>query len=116
MSIGKWLGETLFGAGRELVNKLQRFQRTRSKEQQRAELEQWDRNHIPAHFDPLGACVVCDRPRAVDTEHCPGPVKKWRATRPETPKCAALFKHETLPGFFEPGCEICDPGRTRRPA
>lgn len=116
MGLGSWIGGLVFDGARELVARAQRFSRTRSKAQQKAELEQWNRNHIPLGFDVLGACAVCGKPRAIDVEHCPGPVKRWRMTRPETAKCEAMYQHNPMMLGWVPRCEICDPlGSRGRP-
>ncbi len=105
MSLGSWLAGLVFDGGRELVAKAQRFGRKLTPAQQRAQLEHWDRNHMPLRFT-TGECAVCGKPRATDVEHCPGPVKRWRPTRPETARCL----HNAV--AFIPGCEICDPRHT----
>jgi hypothetical protein len=101
-SIGQWLGERLFAGARAVATQLGRFTRTRTPAQQKAENESWERNHMPRYAQPAGECAVCGKPRAVDTEHCSGPMKPWKAPNAATRRCA-----HTGPG--EPGCVICDP-------
>jgi hypothetical protein len=101
-TIGQWLGDTLFDAGRRVVQKLQAFQRTRTPAEQQAELEEWHRNHIPLRLSMNSQCSICGQPRARDSEHCPGPAKPWKAPNAATRRCM----HR---GAGLPGCAVCDP-------
>lgn len=103
MSAVSWVVDKLFEGGRELVKKAQRFSRTRTPEQQREELEAWDRNHMPIRGKVHFPCAVCGKPRAADYEHCPGPTKPWKPPNAATKRC----KHDGT--AYLPGCVICDP-------
>lgn len=74
-SIGEWIGETLFNAGKAVLDRAKAFGRRLSPEQQREQLEDWNRNHMPSLT--TGTCIVCGVKDARDTEHCPGPYKRW---------------------------------------
>jgi hypothetical protein len=73
--LSEWIADQLFEAGRGLVDRLGAFGRTRTKKQQREELEEWNRTHVPLTD---GKCAVCGKPNALDTEHCGGPTKPWK--------------------------------------
>lgn len=107
-SLGELLGELVFEVGQVVVSKVQEFRRQRTPTQQKDQLEQWRRNHIPLTLTKNGECSVCRRPRAKDTELCPGPSKVWVAPNAATAACPHSVKGAEQ-GAYVKGCVICDP-------
>lgn len=111
MGIAEWLGGVAVGVAREVSAQIRQFTRKLTPGEQRAQLEDWNRNHVPSTSSPMGECLVCGRPRALDTAHCPGPLKAWAMTRPQTAQCAVQYQHTRAIGvgtIYIAGCEICD--------
>lgn len=73
-SIGDWIGDTIFNAGRAVLDKARAFGRKLTPVEQKDQLEEWNRNHMPALM--TGVCVVCGLANSKDTEHCPGPMRR----------------------------------------
>lgn len=83
MSVAKqvagWIADTAFEAARALGDRLGAFHRKLTPREQKDQLEEWNRNHMPSLL--TGECVVCGKPNAKDTDHCEGPVvgrKKYK--------------------------------------
>jgi hypothetical protein len=108
MNLRRWWSVVFSGIG-ALIDRWQKRQLEAA-----ADLDYWNRTHMPMLRDSLGRCAICARPRAPDTEHCPGPWNPWKATKPETVLCGEMFHHEEFAGGFARGCEVCDPSRLRQ--
>lgn len=67
-------------------------------------IDAWKRNHTPLQLAYDGRCADCGKPRAMDTEHCPGRDRPWRPPNNATRRCP-----HTGRGVVHAGCFICDP-------